>query len=153
MVRRLPFPAIDPTTSFECAGLVDDWIADGCAAWVRLTSGLDAHMAINRLSALDGIESWRWREPGILLLLAAHGRTFAAPWIPVSGLHGSVATTRTLAIVGGGHPAVGRIATAIAERSPRLQDWSPTLATLLDVELPAADGLNLLEQAELESAG
>jgi hypothetical protein len=55
--------------------------------------------------------------------------------------------------VGGGHPAVGRIATAIAERSPRLQDWSPTLATLLDVELPAADGLNLLEQAELESAG
>jgi hypothetical protein len=153
MVRRLPFPAIDPTIPLECAGLVDDWIADGCAAWLKLTAGADAHMAINRLSTLDGVEGWRWREPGILLLLAARGRTFAAPWIPIAGVHGSVSTARTLAIVAGGHPAVGGLSRSIARRSPRLPDWSPTLASLLDVELPNADGRNLLEEAELLSAG
>jgi hypothetical protein len=153
MVRRLPLAPIDPTASFECAGLVDDWIADGCAAWLRLTSGVDAHMAIHRLAEVDGIEGWRWREPNVLLLLASQGRTFAAPWIPVAGVHGSVSTARTLAIVGGGHPAVAHLAAAIACRAPRLQDWSPTLAGLLDVELPEADGLDLLAETELESAG
>jgi hypothetical protein len=144
MVRRLPYPTIDPTASVECAGLVDDWIADGCAAWLRLTAGVDAHMAISRLAALDGVESWRWREPNVLLLLAAPGRTFAAPWIPVSGIHGSTATDRTLAIVGGGHPAVAEIGASIAERPPRLRDWAPTLAGVLNIDLPAAEGVNLL---------
>jgi hypothetical protein len=153
MTRRLPYPAIDPTTSRDCAGLVDDWIADGCAAWLRLTSGVDAHMAISRLTALDGVEGWRWREPDILLLLASPGRVFSAPWVPLSGIHGSASTAQTLAIVAGGHPAVCDIAASIEARSPRLQDWAPTLAGLLDIELPDADGLDLLEESELVSAG
>jgi hypothetical protein len=145
MVRRLPYPAIDPAASHDCAGLVDDWIADGCAAWLRLTVGVDAHMAISRLAALDGVDSWRWREPNVLLLLAAPGRTFAAPWIPVSGIHGSIATERTLAIVGGGHPAVAEIAASIAARPPRLRDWAPTLASVLNIDLPEAEGIDLLD--------
>jgi hypothetical protein len=153
MVRRLPFPAIDPTRSHDCAGMVDDWIADGCAAWVRLTPGVDAHMAIDRLAGLEGVEGWRWREPNLMLLLAAHGRVFAAPWIPVSGVHGSISTARTLAIVGGGHPAVGGIAASIVDRSPRLQDWGLTIGGLLEVALPDADGLDLLEVPEMRSAG
>ena len=153
MVRRLPFPAIDPTASRDCAGLVDDWIADGCAAWLRLTSGVDAHMAINRFSALEGVETWRWREPDALLLLAAPGRVFASPSVPISGIHGSLSTARTLAIVGGGHPAVADIAAGIADRSPRLVDWAPTLAGILNVDLPDADGFDLLAESEMESAG
>jgi Type I phosphodiesterase / nucleotide pyrophosphatase len=152
LVRRLPYPAIDPTASHSCAGLVDDWIADGGAAWLRLSPGVDAHMAIDRLTALEGVETWRWRDPGIVLLLAAHGRVFAAPHIPAGGIHGSVGTARTLAIVGGGHPAVAEIAVSIGERPPRLQDWSPTLAAVLNLELRDADGLNLLSEAELRSA-
>jgi len=144
MVRRLPYPAIDPMASHACAGLVDEWIADGCAAWLHLTDGVDAHMAISRLAALDGVESWRWREPNVLLLLAAPGRTFAAPWIPVSGIHGSTATARTLAIVGGGHPAVAEIAGAISARPPRLRDWAPTLAGVLNIDLPDAEGIDLV---------
>jgi hypothetical protein len=153
MTRRLPYPAIDPTTSRDCAGFFDDWIADGCAAWLRLTSGVDAHMAINRLTALEGVENWRWREPNVLLLLAATGRVFAAPWIPVNGIHGSLSTDRTLAIVGGGHTAVADLAASIADRSPRLRDWSPTLAALLGIGLPEADGFDMLELSVLESAG
>lgn len=153
MTRRLPFPAIDPMASHDCAGLVDDWIADGCAAWLRLTQGVDAHMAISRLAALDGVENWRWREPNVLLLLAAPGRTFAAPWIPAAGIHGSTSTDRTLAIVGGGHAAVKDIAASIGTRPPRLRDWSPTLAGLLGIDLRDAEGLDLLEVTELETAG
>jgi Type I phosphodiesterase / nucleotide pyrophosphatase len=153
MSRRLPYPAIDPAAARDCAGLIDDWIADGCAAWLRLTPGVDAHMAISRLAALDGVEGWRWREPDVLLLLAAQGRVFAAPWIPVTGIHGSTSTERTLAIVGGGHDAVADIAASIACRSPRLRDWAPTLAGLLGIDLPNAEGIDLLEVAEVESAG
>jgi hypothetical protein len=98
-------------------------------------------MAISRLTALDGVVAWRWREPNLLLLLAAPGRVFAAPWVPAGGVHGSTATARTLAIVGGGHPVVPGIAAWIEERPPRLQDWAPTLAGLLGIELPDADGL------------
>jgi hypothetical protein len=153
MARRLPYPAIDPMSSHDCAGLIDDWIADGCAAWLRLTAGVDAHMAITHLAALDGVEGWRWREPDVLLLLAAPGRVFSAPWIPVAGIHGSTATDRTLAIVGGGHPAVADLAGSIAAASPRLRDWAPTLAALLDIELPEADGIDLLELPAMRSAG
>lgn len=153
MMRRLPYPAIDPTAPRDCAGLVDDWIADGCAAWLRLTSGVDAHMAIDRLAALEGVENWRWLEPDTLLLLAAPGRVFAAPSLPVSGIHGSFSTARTLAIVGGGHPAVAEIGGCIADRSPGLRDWAPTLAGVLNVDLPDADGFDLLAVSELESAG
>ena len=153
MIRRLPYPAIDPAASRDCAGLVDDWIADGCAAWLRLTAGVDAHMAISRLAALDGVEGWRWREPNVLLLLAAPGRVFSAPWVPPNGIHGSTSTAQTLAIVGGGHPAVPDIAASIIGRSPRLQDWAPTMAGLLGIELPDADGIDLLERSELASAG
>jgi len=153
MARRLPYLAIDPIASLDCFGLVDDWIADGCAAWLHLAPGAIAHMAISRLSALNGVEGWRWREPNILLLHAAPGRTFAAPWIPANGLHGSADTARTLAIVGGGHPAVSRIAASISKRPPRLKDWAPTFADILGIELPEAEGMVLMEEPQLQSSG
>lgn len=153
MIRRLPLPPIDPTNSRECAGLVEDWIADGAAAWLHLTSGVDAHMAIDRLSSVQGVEAWRWREPNVLLLLAASGRIFDGQPIPAGGIHGGMRTSRTLALVGGGHPAVRGIAAGLEARSPRLQDWAPTLARILGFGLPEADGLDLIEAPELQSAG
>jgi len=153
MARRLQLPPIDPTESPDCAGLADDWIADGCAAWLHLAPGADPHMAINRFGALDGVENWRWREPDILLLLAAPGRVFAAPWVPARGIHGSIGTARTMAVVGGGHPAVPEIAASIRDRAPRLRDWAPTLACLLNIDLPESEGLDLTEASRLEPAG
>jgi hypothetical protein len=58
-----------------------------------------------------------------------------------------------MAIVGGGHPAVPAIAVSIRERAPRLRDWAPTLACLLNVNLPDAEGLDLTEASRLELAG
>jgi len=110
-------------------------------------------MAIDRLSAVAGVEAWRWREPNVLLLLAATGGIFDGQPIPVCGIHGGMRTARALALVGGGHPAARGIAAGLEARSPRLQDWSPTLARILGLELPDADGLDLLEWPELQSAG
>jgi Type I phosphodiesterase / nucleotide pyrophosphatase len=152
MIRRLPLPSIDPLASRECAGLVDDWISDAAAAWLHLTSGVDAHMAINRLSAVPGVEAWRWREPNIMLLLAAAGRVFDRQHIPAGRVHGGIRTARTLAIVGGGHPAVAGIGVSLETRLPRLQDWAPTLAAILGLDLPDVDGIDLLEAAEMQSA-
>jgi hypothetical protein len=58
--------------------------------------------------------------------------------------------------VGGGNPVVPEMAAWIEARPPRLQDWAPTIAGLLGIELPEADGLALVPErrraAELESA-
>jgi hypothetical protein len=35
---------------------------------------------------------------------------------------------------------------------PRLQDWAPTLAAILGLDLPDVDGIDLLEAAEMQSA-
>jgi hypothetical protein len=153
MTTRLPLAPIDPTAGPDCAGLADDWIADGCAAWVRLAPGADFHMAIKHFAAVEGVAAWRWRDPNILLLLAETGRVFAAPHIHLGGVHGSISTTRTLAIVGGGHPDVPVVARAISVRPPQLKDWAPTIAAVLDLDLPDAEGRNLAAVEALESAG
>jgi hypothetical protein len=72
------------------------------------------------------------------------GRIVAAPRYSTGGFHGAPITARTVALVGGGHPAVAKIAGAIAAQRPHLADWAPTVAPLLAVELGRVDGRNLL---------
>ena len=83
-------------------------------------------------------------DASMIIAGAMPGRIFAAPRYPAGGFHGAPVTARTVALVGGGHPAVGRLATAIERRRPHVADWMPTLAPLLGVELPGADGINFL---------
>jgi hypothetical protein len=147
MVDRLPLPPIDPTSDPGLAGLIDDWIADGCAAWLRLAPGVDRSSAIAAIAAVDGIEGWRLRKPDTLLLLASPGRVFAAPWVPVAGIHGSTCTARTLAMAGGGHHEAPRLASAIRTSSPHLRDWAPTLACVLGIDLPRSEGVNMLRRS------
>jgi hypothetical protein len=64
--------------------------------------------------------------------------------VPLPEIHGGPGTRGTLAIVGGGHPAMPRLAHAIMERPPGLRDWAVTIAGLLGVVMPAADGQDLL---------
>jgi len=72
------------------------------------------------------------------------GRMAAAPRYSTGGFHGAPITARTVALVGGGHPAVSRIAGAIAGRRPHLADWAPTLAPLLGIDIGRVDGRDLL---------
>ena len=60
------------------------------------------------------------------------------------GFHGAPVTARTVALVGGGDPAVRQIAHAMTMKRPHLTDWSPTIASLLGIDLGSVDGLSLL---------
>jgi hypothetical protein len=77
--------------------------------------------------------------------VAHPGFIFEDERLPPGGFHGGPATARTIAIVGGGHPAARAVGQAIERSAPRLIDWAPTLAPLLGVNLTSADGIDLLQ--------
>jgi hypothetical protein len=147
MEARTPGDPIDPTACRDAAVLISDWIADGSAALIRLAIGIDHDTAIESIRNVEGIVGWRSYEPDMLLVLAAPGRVFAGQKIYDGGTHGSRSTARTLAVVGGGHPAVRPLAHAIRNHAPRIRDWAPTLASILGIDLPASDGNDLLAPA------
>jgi len=85
-----------------------------------------------------------YKRQDFLIAGARPGFIFHAPYLPPGGYHGGPATARTVAVVGGGHPAAGQIDRAIQARPPHLADWAPTIASLLRVELRDVDGRSLL---------
>jgi len=125
-------------------GLWDLVIPDGGAALIHLRPGRDAQEAGTALQRIDGIESWLVGDSAMLIAGARPGRIFKAPRYSSGGFHGAPATARTVALVGGGHPDVQRLAAALRRRRPHLADWAPTLTPLLSVEMPGAEGANLL---------
>jgi hypothetical protein len=127
------------------ARTICDWIADGSAALARLAIGVDHDRAIESLRRLDGIAGWRSYEPDMLLLLASPGRVFAGQRTYAGGTHGNRSTSRTLAVVGGGHPLAPVIGESIAVSPPRLRDWAPTIAAIMGIDLPASDGDPLID--------
>jgi Type I phosphodiesterase / nucleotide pyrophosphatase len=122
----------------------DLYVPDGGAALVHLRTGVTPEVAGNGLQSIDGIESWSTGSDSMVVAGARPGRIFKAPDYPAGGFHGAPATARTVALVGGGHPDARRLGAAVLRRRPHLADWAPTLAPLLGVELPGADGVNLL---------
>ena len=125
-------------------GLWDLYVPDGGAALVHLADGVDPGAALAALKKIDGIETAIDGGRDLVIAGARPGRIFAAPRYPQRGFHGAPVTARTVALVGGGHPAVGRLADAIQKRRPHLADWAPTLGPLLGIELAGVDGVNLL---------
>lgn len=133
---------IDIRADPELARLLVGVIADGGCAWVRLREGADPVEVGERCVAVDGIAGWAPGGRRRLVLMAEPGRSMLGG--SGGGVHGGPRTARTLAIVGGGHPAAGAIALAIEERPPRLVDWAPTIARVLGLRLPRATGVSLL---------
>jgi arylsulfatase A-like enzyme len=119
-------------------------IDDGGAALARVMDGVAADDAGAALLAVPGVASWREILPGVLLVEGAPGVRFdTGCGKSRRGVHGGPGSTVTTAIVGGGHPAVPRIAATITLRPPHLADWAPTIAALLAVPFPSAEGVNL----------
>ncbi|OLE37965.1 MAG: hypothetical protein AUG48_03130 [Actinobacteria bacterium 13_1_20CM_3_68_9] len=143
MQSRTDSAPIDPMVN-DTQGWWDAFIPDGGAALVHLLPDVDPQKAAAALQRIDGVESCDTSSDSLAIVGAKPGRIFAAPRYPARGFHGAPITARTVALVGGGHPAVPRIADAIATRRPHLADWSPTIASLLDVDLGRVDGVSLL---------
>jgi hypothetical protein len=137
---------IDPLAAGD--ELWDMFIPDGGAALIHLREGVETGAAGEALGRVDGVETWISGDNSMLIAGARPGRIFAAPRYSSGGFHGAPATARTLAIVGGGHPAVSRLADALRQRRPHLADWVPTLAPLLGVQLGRVDGMNLLTRSD-----
>jgi arylsulfatase A-like enzyme len=143
MVPRASEVGLDPMSLPGVPELADDWIGDGGCAWLHLRPDVrDGHVA-DVLGRLDEVAAWRVHGDR-LLLLSGPGRAWHAGPIPLRGLHGGLDAVRTVAIVGGGHPAIDALARSIAGRPPRLRDWAPTIAGLLGIDLPDATGIDLL---------
>jgi arylsulfatase A-like enzyme len=100
------------------------------------------------LDVVDGVKGHDELAPGVRVVWGHPGRVFALPpgldIDPFAGQHGGIHTRAQVAVVAGGHPAAAKLATVVAGSTVDAADWAPTLATLLDVELPAATGRSLL---------
>lgn len=138
-------PPIDLCAAAELRDALADLLPEGGCAWLRPAPGVSAERLAAMVAALPGIALAEVAGPELVLAASAPGRAFAtAVTVQIRGFHGGPGTAATLAAVGGGHPAVPRIAAAIAARPPETRDWAPTAAALLGLSLPGADGVSLL---------
>lgn len=135
---------VDLTADPALAALWSEVVSDGGVALARLRDGVTAANLDGALTSYADIAGWQSLRPGVILVAGAPGVRFATgPAKHVRGVHGGPGTTRNVAVVAGGHPAVGRIAARIAVEPPHLADWAPTVAAVLGVKLPGAEGRNL----------
>ena len=147
-------PPVDLLAPTPVRDAFSDMLADGSSALGLVREGVSVVRAGAALEYLPGISAWSELRPGVLLIAGDPGIRFVAG--PASdkvkhlrGVHGGPGSTATLALVAGGHPAVARIARAIAAQPPHLADWAPTIAALLSVPLPSAEGRNLLTRSSM----
>ena len=128
-------------------GLTALWsevVSDGGVALARLCEGVTDQELDLALAGRSDVAGWERVRPGVVLVAGRPGFRFATgPAKHVRGAHGGPSTTRNVAVVAGGHPAVARIAERIAVVPPHLADWAPTIAAVLGVELPEAEGRDL----------
>lgn len=138
-------PPIDLLARPEVRAFAGDVIYDGGAAVIHLQPGADPRTAQAALQQIPGIQGCVADHERIIVAGAVPGHVFGAWLAGRKGFHGGPATARTVALVGGGHPAARQIGRSIETRAPHLADWAPTIASLLRLELRDVDGRSLLE--------
>ncbi len=144
MQARSPLPAIDMQSMVELADQIEDVIGDGGAGWLLLRPGADAFSVAQAALRVDGVVLAEPSADGRRVLVGcADGRVLAGDEHP-GGIHGGPGTARTHAIIGGGASEVKLLSTTFEVRTPRQMDVAPTIASLLGVALPTAQGANML---------
>jgi hypothetical protein len=144
VVERAP---VDLRPEFERRGVDLFALPEGSATVV---CGVGARDAANWLGDVEGVEGtapFHTPDPTLECCLAwsVPGRTFGFVELETEpGTHGSPRTRTQVAVVTGGHPAASQLAQAASAHSVSALDWAPTMATLLDLELPHATGRSLL---------
>jgi arylsulfatase A-like enzyme len=144
-------PERPPVNLFDDPGVLDvagESIDEAAASLLRLRNGVDSATACRILERSPGVASCRVLAEGVLLVEAIPGVIFGSgpPPKSIKAGHGGPTTTRTLAVVSGGHPAVARIVAAMQENPPHLADWAPTIASILDFDMPGTDGSDLASE-------
>jgi arylsulfatase A-like enzyme len=79
------------------------------------------------------------------MVWARPGREFGFDGMASSlGTHGGPRTRTQVGVVSGGHPVVQHLAPVLARGGIEAADWAPTIADLLEIDLPDATGRSLL---------
>jgi arylsulfatase A-like enzyme len=144
-IETLPDARVDLLSYAEIWDIACETIDEGGCSLLRLRADIDPGEAGTILVGIPGVARVHPGTANDLLVEAIPGVVFG----PVSSSkhvvagHGGATTCKTLAIVGGGHPAVVAIAKTIGERPPLLADWAPTIASVLGLEPKMTDGTAL----------
>lgn len=122
-------------------------LPEGSATVVCGTGARDAARWLPTVEGVEGTAPYHLADSALEACLAwcVAGRTFGFAELPTEpGTHGSPRTRSQVAVVTGGHEVAARVARAAAMRSVGAADWAPTIAALLELELPHATGRSLL---------
>jgi arylsulfatase A-like enzyme len=138
---------VDLRPAFAARGVDLFALPEGSATVVCGEGAVEAAGWLPSVEGVEGTAPIHLADAGLEACLAwsVPGRTFGFTELPTEpGTHGSPRTRSQVAVVTGGHPAAARLARAAAARPVSAVDWAPTIATLLDLELPHASGRSLL---------
>jgi hypothetical protein len=140
-------PPIDLRPEFARRGLDLFALPEGNATVVCGAGASDARRWLSEVDGIEGTAPFHVADPGLDCCLAwsEPGRAFGFAEIGIElGTHGGPRTRTQVAVVTGGHPAVAPLVGAVATLSLSAADWAPTVAALLDLDLPHATGRVLL---------
>ena len=122
-------------------------LPEGSAAVVCGDGASEARAWLTGVDGVAGTDDLTLADPTLecCLVWSVPGAAFGFAGSPMPrGTHGGPRTRVQVAVVSGGHPAVERLARAVETRPVHAADWAPTIATLLDLDLPTATGHSLL---------
>ena len=114
------------------ASLVCGEGANAARAWLDEIDGVGGTAGFARSRPTGSSAAWSGASPGAPSDSPATETRL--------GTHGGPRTRAQVAVVAGGHPAVEPLARALRDTPIAAADWAPTIAALLDVELPTATG-------------
>lgn len=127
--------AIDLDTEMTKRGVAARVIRDGSAAVVTGDGGGDPRW-LDEVDAVVGVEPL---ADDTVVVWGRAGSSFGIyPW-GVPGIHGSPRTLPQVAVVTGGHPAVGPVAEWAEAAPPPATSWARVIARLL--QLPTVGGI------------
>jgi hypothetical protein len=138
---------IDLRPVFAARGLELFALPEGSATVVFGSGARDAAAWLREVEGVEGTAPFHLADASLEACLAwsVPGRTFGFTELATEpGTHGSPRTRAQVAVVTGGHPAAARLAQAAAARTVSATDWAPTIAALLELDLPDAAGRSLV---------
>jgi arylsulfatase A-like enzyme len=138
---------VDLQGEAERRGLPLFALPEGSASLVCGDGALDADRWLREVDGVEGTEPFPLAG-GLDCLLAwcAPGRAFGFGDTPTrQGTHGGPRTCAQVAVVAGGHDAAGALANAVERGVVGAADWAPTIAALLELDLPTASGRVLVD--------
>jgi arylsulfatase A-like enzyme len=140
-------PPIDLRPEFARRGVDLFALPEGSATVICGAGAQDARRWLADIDGIEGTAPFHLpdRELEAVVAWSTPRRAFGFEEMGSElGTHGGPRTRTQVAVVTGGHPAVARMATSLASRRVTAADWAPTIAALLDLDLPDATGRALL---------